>query len=359
MRLLSPQHFSPGHEGHNYRVPPATSYTNQCKVTEPGSVNQGASGRTFSGVGASVTTNGGACILLIGFLKLIDKRSNVLVKFYRRGRMQSVRFISGIATLLLFSTPIRSTTIIVTARNGQIYIGADGKRTHESESGPPGFDAMCKTKEYGTVVVAHSGGAAMIAVKQDGASTQMTTVYDADEIARKAVRVPGSVSDKADSLERNFWAVYKDLVSTVPNIPPGLPRLEWMNNLSENGFVVAGVGKSGLPEAVVLTFTTDFSKPVFRPRKERTWISEEGINEFYMGWFDALPKGDIDPFPGNVDKAIMGYLKAETRMHSSVVGPPYSLARVTKDGIVFDQKGACGQSQNHAQQLRHSAHLSR
>jgi hypothetical protein len=258
--------------------------------------------------------------------------------------MRNMRYLTGTLLAILCSVPVHSTTVIVVARNGQIYIGADSKRSQFLESGASieTGKTACKIQQHGAVLVSHSGGALFLD-KNTG-----DTVFDAAEIARKAVASPGSLSDKADSLERSYWAVYRNMIKRISTMDSLQDRVMFKQMLYQTTFVVAGIGKDGLPEAIRLDFFTNFNESNPSPQKYRMSIPKDA-GATSLGWDELIPRGAKDPFAGNINQAIVGYLKQEAGAHSSQVGPPYSLARVTKDGIVFDQKGACGQSQNHAQ----------
>jgi hypothetical protein len=260
--------------------------------------------------------------------------------------MRNMGYLTGTVLAILCSVPVHSTTVIVVARNEQSYIGADSKLSQFLESGASNETSSktCKIQQHGAVLVSYSGGALLLD-KRTG-----DTVFDAAEIARKAVASPGSLSEKADSLERSYWAVYRNMIKSISTMDSPQDRLVFKQMLYQTTFVVAGRGKDGLPEAIRLDFFANFNETNPSPQKRRTSIPKDA--DATLGWGELIPRGAKDPFAGNVGQAILGYLKQEAGAHSSEVGPPYSLARVTKDGIVFDQKGACGQSRNHAQTKR-------
>lgn len=236
---------------------------------------------------------------------------------------------------ILFPPSIHPTTIVVVVRNGIVYVGADSKRseTHASgeiQAGP----TVCKVQKYGTVLIAHFG-TGLLRVETKSASPVI--LFDGDRIEREAMKHSGTLIERADRLEGVFWTAYRRAIINIskmePKLQPGTQQM--MRNID---FVLAGKGSSGLPEAIVLRFATDFNQLHPIPQKTRLYLPHDGTG-FVVGVraTDPLNIGNTE-----IESAILNYLAAASRAHPDVVGPPFTIARVSSDGqITYDQAGAC------------------
>jgi hypothetical protein len=234
------------------------------------------------------------------------------------------------------SVPMHPTTIAVVARNGSIYVGADGIR--EAPGGKP--NAVCKLKKYGTVLITHYGAANVDLQANLAHSWTSIDRFSADDIEQMAGRVPGSLSDKADWLERYYWSVYQKWVYRALRFQPGKLRDGIEDEFGLTGFVLAGKGVDGMPEAIVLQFTTDFRESNPKPVKMRWKIPQDKTVSF-LGLADYHIDSKVDPFASGISKGIISYLKLETQIRPGQVGAPYAVVRIDKDRMVFEQQGAC------------------
>jgi hypothetical protein len=236
----------------------------------------------------------------------------------------------------LFPSSIHSTTIVVVARNGSVYIGADSLRSDSHASGE--VDAgptVCKVQKYGTVLIAHFG-TAVLRVQTEPAH-KWVTIFNGDAIERKAMLQPGTLTERADRLERDFWPTYKRIILSIPKTTPKL-QMGFKRMMRSIDFVLAGKGRSGFPEAIVLRFSTDFNQPHATPQKARFSIPYDRT-----GIVVGLA-ADYSLSIGNtgIETGILSYLGAASRVHPDAVGPPFTIAHVGPDGqITYDQTGAC------------------
>lgn len=245
------------------------------------------------------------------------------------------RIITAWLLVALIPMTASPTTIVVVARKGSIYVGADSMRGDAKTTSV----SVCKLKQYSAILITHYGPT-IVSFQADPAKPS-TTVFDADDLMQKTASIAGSLSDKANWLEKSFWEFYRHLISTdLPSFKSAEMRKDFENNFRLNGFVIAGRGKSGMPEAIVLQFTIDFREFSPRPMKTR-WTIPGDRTELYLGVSEIQPKPGRDPFAENIDKGITDYLAIESTLHPHQVGPPYAIARIGKSGITFDQNGAC------------------
>jgi hypothetical protein len=238
-----------------------------------------------------------------------------------------------IAIPLAFATPLHSTTVVVLSRDGQIYISADGRRDVDV-GGVRSAISACKTNQYGSVVVAHYGIAG-IPVPTDS-NGHFITGLDADAISRKAALGDGSLSDKVARLEGDYWKDYEMLVKGSVNWNP-VARTKLLPALSQSTLVMAGKGRNGLPEAIVLDFYTHFNQRIPVPQKGQLSIPYD------QPWV-VLGPNDVKfdpPATGNPEAYMLDFLKRVAAKYPDMVGPPYSVVRLGSSGISFDKAGAC------------------
>ena len=236
---------------------------------------------------------------------------------------------------MAWSMPIHSTTVVVVWSNGQIYIGADGKRQAELVGGQATVFSACKIQHYGTIV-SHYG---LTRIEDQADSTgRFFLPLDSDKMLHRAALTQGPLTTKADRLEQEFWPLYQAEVRRYHRFP----RSQWPYfelSLHDIGFVLAGKGRNGLPEAIILDFSTDFQKPNPQPNKLR-WSVPYDKTEVLMGQNDLQYK----PFGFSPNEDILAFLQREAAVHSDNVGPPYVIARLDNSSTIhFDQPGACKQ----------------
>ena len=239
-----------------------------------------------------------------------------------------------ISMILLFPIRVESTTVLIVIRNGQIFIGADGKQTGFFSNGTREEQTVCKILKYGNIAVLEVGGTrAEVRLPN---SKKPVVLFDVSKEADKALRRPGNLEQKANAIQTEFWAFYEhiwhDFYPTAPD------KQIFYGQFGRIYIALAGKGESGTPKVIELRFT---ATPHGEPHEERAEISKER-DHFYLGWTEAVDLTPFDPFAmGDVEKTMTQILQQEAKIHPFEIGPPYSLARVTKRGIVFDQLGAC------------------
>ena len=250
-----------------------------------------------------------------------------------------MRFAS-LFTLLVVAATVHATTIIVIAQGGQIFIGADGLRSgKDTKAGTALSEQVCKVNQHGAVLVAHYGGYWVLLA--DRKSGQLTTVFDSGDIENEADLRSGSLLDKAASLKSVADAAY---FKAVGNMPAGLTdaaRREFQGQLSSVAFIIAGIAPDGTPKAIVLHYWTDFSQLLPTPQ-EKTMKVPDDSDGYVLGYRDGIPTSSIDQFGEDVGRSILENLERQSQLHPTEVGPPFTVARVSKNGISFDTRGACG-----------------
>lgn len=194
---------------------------------------------------------------------------------------------------------------------------------------------ICKVQKYGTVLIAHFGTAILLRVETKSAHS--VTLFDGDRIERQAMLEPGNLIERADRLESDFWPAYQRIILSIPKMEPKLrPGIKPMMRAID--FVLAGKGRNGLPEAILLRFTTDFNQPHPIPQKTRLSLPYDGTG-FVVGLTADYP---LNIGNTEIKSGILNYLSAASHAHPDAVGPPFTIARVNSDGqIAYDQAGAC------------------
>ena len=230
-----------------------------------------------------------------------------------------IKQIACLIAILILSKPAGSTTIIVVARNGRVYVGADGKRSGTAHNGHVAYPA-CKIQRFGGFLVAHYGGY-FVQVKISN-SDKFKTLIDTDEITSEAMRVPGSVLEKSESLDAKFWKAYKTAISSLPSGLSVESREKLRGELRSVAFVVVGPDMHRQPTAIILSFRTNFDDLLPRSSKSRI-VVDEGKNRC-LGFCDFANGVITDPFGPNTEETILTYLESAASLHPDFVGPPYS-----------------------------------
>ncbi len=81
--------------------------------------------------------------------------------------------------MVLFPSSVYPTTILVLARNGSLYIGADSRRAPEPGSRSVSAETTCKIRKYGAVFVAHYG-TVILGIQPKG--THLRVRFDSDKV---------------------------------------------------------------------------------------------------------------------------------------------------------------------------------
>ncbi len=236
----------------------------------------------------------------------------------------------------MFPSSVHPTTIVLAARDKTVFIGIDSKRSaYDVSAGRVDANStICKVEQYGTIVVAHYG-TDVLRVKNEFA--KWVTVFNSEPIVQRALRPPGTLTERANRLDTAFWPAYQAIIRDVPKLNPKL-RGGVQRMVKEIDFVLAGKGRSGLPEAIVLEFTTEFDGFLPFPQKRR-WSVPYNKSQAAIG---LTVKQPLDLESNGVDSGILSYLDAAATAHSDAVGKPFTIVRISPDGhIHYEQAGKC------------------